>query len=272
MSPSDKFNCSFPESFWPAKNPSQYRELCIKGYETAERSSIIICGLARDLEHFPITRAIIEKIGSLFKSYQVVIYENDSENNTLEWLQNWSKLNTKVTILTEKLHWDKNEQDHSLQRRKRMAYARNQYLTQIKDLDSDYVIVIDTDIFGVSYEGIVNSIGYNLDAVGSNSLLYRKSDRGMQRLYYDSYAYRGIGEDYQEDSNLLRFDRGEDPIEVDSVGGGLILYKKHVLNGVKYTYSDCDHVTLHRQIKANGYKVWLNPSMLTLYTPHYYQY
>ena len=50
------------------------------------------------------------------------------------------------------------------------------------------------------------------------------------------------------------------------------IYKSEVLEQTKYTKEDCDHVTLHSQIKKNGYKVWLNPSQITLYTKHYYQY
>ena len=31
---------------------------------------------------------------------------------------------------------------------------------------------------------------------------------------------------------------------------------------------DCDHPYLHKQIRNNGGSIYLNPSMITLYSPH----
>lgn len=264
------YNSLFPESLFIPTDPKKYRETCIKGYKIAQANDVVICGLARNLQHFDITKACIERIGSLFKNYYVVLYENDSDNDTCERLLEWEYRSYNVQIITEGLDKPQNEQDHSLQRRKDMAYYRNKYLPHI--IPSQYTIVLDTDLFGYSYEGILHSLGSDLDAVGSNGLLYRQSDKGIERLYYDNWAYRDIDKEYSPENNGLFLQRGQDIIEVDSCFGGMAIYKTKCLQNVKYEDWDCDHVTLHKQIKQNGYKVWLNPSQITLYTQHYYQY
>lgn len=256
---------------FPPSNPTKYNEICVKGEKKAEKNNVLICGLARNLPHPKLTIKMIERIGALFKKFWIVLYENDSSDDTLKYLNEWSIQRNNVKIISEKLDWPANIQDHSLQRRKRMAYARNKYLEYITLFPASYTIVLDTDLYGYSYEGILHSVGLDLDAVGSNSLLYMEHEGNKHRLYYDTYAYRDIDTSMDHNNNYLVKNRGDDPIEVDSCFGGLALYKTETLRDVKYKAWDCDHVTLHEQIRKNGYKVWMNPSQITLYTQHYYQ-
>jgi hypothetical protein len=57
-------------------------------------------------------------------------------------------------------------------------------------------------------------------------------------------------------------------IEVDSAFGGLAVYRRGALNGVKYAGLDksgdqiCEHVSLHEQIKANGGYIFINPRLI----------
>lgn len=263
---------SFPESMFPPYNANEYNSYCKLGESIAKKNTVTICGLCRNMQFFPITRSYIERIGSLFKDYRVVLYENDSSNDTLDNLSKWELDSNKVKIISEKLNLPQNEQDHTLKRRTEMSYYRNKYLEYSRVIKSDYVIILDTDLYGFSYEGILNTLGHNLDVCGSNGLLYRKQDDTVQRLYFDSWAYRGLNEEYNPETNLLNINRGVIPYEVDSCFGGMCIYKYDTLNNVKYTNEDCDHVTLHQQIRNNGYRIWINPSQITLYTEHYYQY
>jgi len=263
------FSSHFPESMFPPSDPKIYNDLCRQGESKAEKSTVVIAGLCRNTPKFLFLKSYLCHIGSLFKDYRIVLYENDSTDDTLSNLLKWELNDHKVKIITEKLNWPPNEQDHSLGRRKRMAYYRNKLLHWTILYKTDYIIMLDTDI-SYSYEGILNTIGYNLDVCGSNGLFYR-NENGPQRLYFDSWAYRDIGKEYDSKTNLLYLNRGEDPYEVDSCFGGMAIYKSNVLDKVFYTEKDCDHVTLHEQIRNNGYKVWLNPSQITLYTEHYYQ-
>lgn len=264
---------SFPESLYIPKNIQQYNLKCLIGENTAQKSNLVICGLIRDAEkHISFLVRRIEKLGSMFKSYKVVLYENDSIDQTKNLLKVWSSLNKNVEIISEVLKRERNEQDHSLKRRQDMAYYRNKYLTRVNELESDYVIILDTDIHGFSYNGILNSLGWNLDVCGSNGVVYKSEENGkVRRIYYDSWAYLDKENKSEQEKNLMTFQNGEDPIEVDSCFGGLAIYKSKVLKDVKYEDWSCDHVTLHKQIKDNGYKIWLNPSNTVLYTTHYYE-
>ena len=64
-------------------------------------------------------------------------------------------------------------------------------------------------------------------------------------------------------------------IEVDSSFGGVAVYKREALQDVHYIGRDetgvdvCEHVPLHKQIKENGYKIFINPSLInTRLTEH----
>ena len=268
----------FPESLYPC-NPQyrkSYTDAVIRGHSIAEDSSVLICGVARNVSQvLPYTIARINKLVSYFSYYTVYIYENDSEDTTLSTLREWEKLDKNVHLESEILGFDKNVSEVGHERTVRMAYCRNQYLAFARKRleDYDYVIVLDTDLKGGwSYHGILNSIGHDLDIVGSNGLFYRKVDKDKDdrcRLFYDSWAFRHLGHNKPhilEEINLLTYNRGESPIQVGSCFGGLAVYKWNVLNNdCVYKSGDCDHPTLHKQLVERGYEVYLNPSQITLY-------
>jgi len=55
-----------------------------------------------------------------------------------------------------------------------------------------------------------------------------------------------------------------DWIEVDSAFGGLALYRASCLRGCFYSSEGrevCEHVVLHRKIKDNGGKIFINPGL-----------
>ena len=263
----------FPEALfpYPVDKMKTMSSHIAYGYDVMQKKSVIICGLARDrMGVLPYTIARIERLGSMFNSYQVIIYENDSKDNTLNELLRWQKKNPNVVIVTEQLANPKRE-GISEERKKEMAYYRNKYLEQIKHYDHDYVIVYDTDLIGgFSYEGVCHTFGcIDWDVMASNGLLFRRENNStISRLFYDTWAFRLPGDkdpDVKE-YNELKYSRGDDTILVDSAFGGLAIYKSECMDNVEYTDKDCDHVTLHEQIKSNGYSICLNPNQITLYT------
>ncbi|HEY1803077.1 MAG TPA: hypothetical protein VGG45_01225 [Terracidiphilus sp.] len=60
----------------------------------------------------------------------------------------------------------------------------------------------------------------------------------------------------------------DDWIEVDSAFGGLAVYRRDALSGVKYVglgearHEVCEHVSLHRQIKSAGRRIFINPQLV----------
>lgn len=270
---------AFPESYFPIapEHNKDYVTRLEVGEYNAKKSSVIICGLVRNAEPiFPYLRARLEKIGSFFCKYEICLYENDSEDSTSDLLKTWSKDNPYLTYKSEKLNKIRHQQDHSLQRRADMAKYRNNYLKMIKNRVADYVIVLDTDIEGgYSYEGILHSLSYDLDVITANSVIFRNNNGQPERLYYDSWAFRALNHPKKhkdEEINRMVLNRGESPFEVFSAFGGLAIYKGNILKYGKYKYTnrDCDHVTLHSKLRLNGYKVFINPSLINLFSPTLY--
>lgn len=67
-------------------------------------------------------------------------------------------------------------------------------------------------------------------------------------------------------------------IAVDSAFGGLAIYRRSLLDAARYRGKDenneivCEHVWLHRQLKANGARLFINPRMInTADTPQSYE-
>lgn len=269
----------FPESlFLPSNNKEQYYGRVIHGKQIMSNSTVLFCCLARNLGGIAeYTIARIEYLASFFKKYKILIYENDSNDNTRDILLDWKYKNDNVELILENLNKKRHEQDTSLERTTDMAYYRNQYLSKAKRNDfynMDYTIVFDSDIDGGwSYFGICNSFSYNFDVVCSNSLLYRTRDSITERLFYDTFAYRPLNKESSENHsiyNLLQFKVGQEPFRVNSAFGGMAIYKSSVLHNVEYKSYDCDHPTLHRQLREFGYNIWLNPSQIVLYNKHEY--
>lgn len=267
----------FPEAQFlvPQKYKEEYNKRVIYGHNLASKANVLICGIARNVSRtLPYTMARIEALGKLFKNYHVFIYENDSTDNTSEILSDWSK-NSHIDFTSEKLGAPTFHDLKGLTRRRCMAHARNQYLDYARQYANStlihYLIIVDMDLQGGwSYHGVLNSLGHpGWDIVGSNSLYYLSEENQIVRLFYDTWAFRSLGTKEEiEDSiaNLFRFNRGEPLIQVNSCFGGLAIYKPYFLfEGVNYTEEDCDHPTLHNQLCNKGYKIYLNPSQITLF-------
>lgn len=273
-----QYYSTFPTSLWRVadENIGSYRHYTIAGYEIMAKSTCIIAGCARNVSAiWPLTEARIEKLGGFFEDYHVIIYTNDNDDDTLKQLDDFYNRNCKVDLISENLKKQYHGSVISDERTVDMAYYRNQYLNLIKECSSDYVIIADMDLEGGwCYEGIANSIGHDLDVVGSNGLLYRENNGQPQKLYFDAYAYRALNHPAPHDQtpiNLLQYNRGELPIQVFSCFGGMAIYKRHCLKDwMEYKGNDCDHPTLHQQMREAGFKIWLNPSQIILYSKHHY--
>lgn len=238
-------------------------------------SSCLIAGLARNLGiHVRYATSRINYLRRLFNSSDVIIYSNDNDDDTLYALskEDYILLNEN---LSKKFHGSTTEIERYID----MAYYRNRYLDYIREYwkryDFDYLIVLDTDVLGgYSYDGIANSVSYlngQIGSIGSNSLIYQDN----KRLYYDSLAYRrlnAIGKHSDSEINLLHYNRGEPLIQLQSCFGGLAIYNYATIynSGIRYDEYDCDHVTLNQQLIELGYNVYLNPSMITLYSNSMY--
>lgn len=273
----DSVSAAFPEELYPPARPlvDGYQRRLTRGYNFMREVPVIIAGLARNVSPFlPKTMARIEQLGRLFHDYSVVIFENDSTDDTISQLNAWASANPKVTVLSESLGMPVNPGTRCLDRAARMAIVRNKYREHIATHLSavPYTIIVDTDLpGGWSYDGIANSFSYrDWDMMGSNGMLrIINKSRGTSRVaHFDAWAFRRVGHPHPHkptEVNPLRLNRGEPPIQMLSCFGGLGIYKTHALMAAAYQGGDCEHVPLHLQMCRAGKKIYLNPSQIVCY-------
>jgi hypothetical protein len=224
----------------------------------------------------------IDKCGSLFKNYSVVIYENDSSDDTRQILNDNKKDNYNYIF-------EDNITEPS--RTKRISHGRNKVLDKIRELNKDntyqYMVILDLDD--------INSYGKFVDTIYTcflyddwNVLTGNQSGR-----YYDIYALRKKGDveydcmkEVYDDMNktgisytdafnkwavskMKNYPQGE-LLEVDSAFGGIAIYKlASIPNTCKYkgeydTGGDiCEHVPFNKCLKDNGAKIYINTSFIT---------
>jgi hypothetical protein len=251
----------------------------------------------------------IEFIGSNFKDYKVIIFENDSSDGTKELLSQWQMKNPKVKIIS---------QDFGFKKRpsiKFLASIRNKYLEEMVNSeykDFDLLMLLDMDMsYGVDIRGVFDSIAKidQWDMVCANGIF---NSAGKM---YDAYAYRdkkfpfspikwqqlcfagdercnypsGIIKDllafrnnWQASTRLYWLKiipqiqsvyKVNSPLhEVNSCFGGMAIYKKAFITNCLYDSEneDCEHVAFHDCIKSkNKSRNYLNPNMVLRYS-HFY--
>ena len=261
----------FPEDRFVPVDHNDFQKKVAAGYEYMRGVKVVICGLTKnDAAILPLTIARIEKTGCCFRDYRVIVYENDSQDKTLDFLKNWEEVNPRVKILTESIQGTEIMQ---LNRTEKLAHFRNRYLRLIKEskeyADYDFVIVADMDLKGGwSNDGIATSFARSdWDIVAANSIGYHY----LRKTYYDMFAllprtifktglaYKIIGEGWQ-------LHRGDPLIRIWSGFGGLALYRKEAIMSRQYSgivsgERVCEHISLNAD---NSLRCFLNPSQITV--------
>lgn len=279
------YKAQFPESIYvPSREDSIaiYEDRIIRGEKIMSSLDVFIFALARNVEKvFEYSKARIEQLQSMFNTAEILVVENDSTDRTKELLRKWSDENDYFDFISSDYGHPKLA-DKSLERRKIMAQHRNKYLNYVDErlLEYDYVrathaIIVDFDIpGGFSYNGVANSFGFEQDwsCISGNSLIYRENDGKLESLFYDTWAKRNYGS-WEEicgpAGNKQLYNVGDEPVPVYSNFGGIAIYKLNDIIDLRYNESDCDHVTLNKQLIERGKNIYLNPSMITLQTPTY---
>ena len=263
--------------------------------------SIIICGIVRDCARgIRRNRPVIDKLCSMVKDAKVVLFENDSKDETKALLAQWTNecknvyaqcedFNT-ITIPTAKESKGVNP-SFSAKRINKMAYYRNQYLHFIKERkwSADFVIVIDMDLMRIDINGILNSLSIAdvWDMVAANGVIYSPSAL-FRRRYNDTYALVEIGEENvpqteesikEKQYKWASLKKGSQLVPVYSAFGGLAIYR---FDGIKdCTYEvlknndprvevRCEHFAICKQMHERGYnRMFINPAMKVLYSSYW---
>jgi len=299
---------AFPEDLFPPPSymKEEYNDLVSRGLQRASRKSAILCGICRDVDPIIELNLIrLTRIACFFEDYRIIIFENDSKDTTPKILSEYSKSNNKIKVLSESMDdsgyrslIDSGEDSDHFHRATAISNCRNKYIEHINSMDSvddfDYIIVFDLDLRGGwSYEGIAHSLDMIEeidDEVGCISANGKLSDYHNTRdleeipndghLFFDSWAFRLVGEEQPlevQRFNRINLPRGADPVEVNSNFSGMAIYKRDAILPYRYgakRWSDgvvnCDHPFLHKQMREDGWKIIMNPSMISSYSHHKY--
>ena len=251
---------------------------------------IIVVGCAKDIEQYlDKTKEKLIMIKKLFRSCKIIIYENDSKDNTLNILKNWEQEKL-IRLITEK--------NINGLRTERLAKSRQILYNEAMKEQFDLFMVIDLDdvIENLSEKSIISCFELNnIDwaMLGANQL-----DK-----YYDLWALRTyddwmpfdcwkcvksannvmpILKPYLKLSNVLyyycvesrykKISENSSPIKVKSCFGGCAIYKKEYLTNCSYgnglqKYGEdnieiCEHVTFNECIMRNGGSIYINPQFI----------
>jgi hypothetical protein len=276
----DESLSDFPEHLFPCDQATSdtYLNQIQRGRELMSKSTVVFCGLCRDVRLFlPRTAAQIEKLGSMFREYRIVLYENDSVDATRDFLADWQSLNPRLDVIVETHVAKKHLRTRSLDRAAWMAFCRNRYRERVvsKYGDFDYVVVVDTDLpGGWSFDGVAHTFGHdNWDLVGSYGIKRRPvhQQNEFPFLHFDVWAFHpAVGTKARKlvNHNELILHRGEPMLPVESSFGGLGIYRTECMRAAEYGGSDCEHVVFHNRLRKAGFdRQFLNPSQIVLYSP-----
>lgn len=216
---------------------------------------VLICGVCKNVaSSLHITKQIIEKIGSLFEDYKIIVYENNSTDNTVAFLRNWENQNSKVNITSEFIdlalletiiinrQYENKPNMVDLFKPEAIAIARNKALDIAMSSEYnayEYIIWIDMDFkYEPDYDAFkeVFEKKSEWDAVFAYGI-------APNNEYWDWYALRDakdplgpelLGWDWYT-SKVLSCKKTDSWHSVYSAFGGCGIYKKSSIIGCKYS-------------------------------------
>jgi len=254
-----------------------YLEKVDKGFQLMSTKKVVVCALARNnADKLPSFFSRLACLEGLFKKADTVLVENDSTDNTAEMLEDFKVSHTRslepcighTWLQSEKLGKKFFGPDDTVARAQHMAECRNKYLklTRGNRSGSDFVIVVDADLFAWEIQGLANSFGWHEElkwnAMFSNGLdIYRDN-----LIYYDTWSHIGLGATVEKKTKMP-YPMYHEPVPVKSGFGGLAIYEMSAILAGEYSGlpQGAEHCGLHDSMERKGYnKFYINPSQTTL--------
>lgn len=245
---------------------------------TLQTKTALFAGCARNCgARLPETLQKIAELGQLFASYRVLVFENDSTDDTLAVLEDFAT-RLPIRILSEK------GLDRVMpQRTARLAYARNQLMdTALASDPEDYLVMCDMD--GILDRHTPETASF-LRAF-ENASAWDAVFPVNKGPYYDIWALRHpvvFPHDYHRRGVELDAAFGQDLavhfaashmqvdlramkglLRVDSAFGGMGIYRTQSLNGARYIGMEngqevCEHVAFHQTMASRGGRLYIHP-------------
>lgn len=186
--------------------------------------------------------------------FSFYFYENDSVDDTLTILLEWAA-SRNVRIISERLDYPRFGSVSSEERFSLMTYYRNKLLDSVKPLDSDYTLILDSDL--IIGPNTINELLLHIKSgvvmVTPNTVVETiecKMGYGGP-VYYDSLAL--IDKDGRpgmtwascplyENSDREKWISGK-PVNVISAFGGAALIRTNILNMIYWgsEHNFCEH-------------------------------
>ncbi|CAK0858462.1 unnamed protein product [Prorocentrum cordatum] len=271
-----------------------------EGRRHASSLQIVFAGLIRNAES-SVWRSyeMLKKIGVHFKDYKFLIFENDSEDKTLQIMSYISSLDPRYEFRSERLSMG-DERGLGKSRMARMATLRNFVHNWVREFVGrthqwDLVAIYDFDLnaFGAqtfSPHALFAALGRNetlhndWDMLCANSIrhtpyvpqqhVWSPPDVGVGVGMYDCFAYRDLhndsfnGLDCGQTMSDVLFSQYE-LVPVHSCFGGLALYRPERFLECQYDPDvyDCEHVVFHQCMRQKGSegRMFLDPLLTTSY-------
>jgi hypothetical protein len=278
----------FPDYAFPPLHPEVYWPIVDKGRHMIEDKTIVVCGLAhniRDRMHQTFS-TLIHAVKN-FQDYRIIIFENDSDDNTREAIIEYTQQNKKVElILCSEDEMCKLKAKARMQnvetRMHMMADYRNRYLDRIYTVykDWDYMMVVDMDLHGTfSENGFFHTMGLvdEWDACACYGLMGMPALFGDKLFMYDGLAYVDINNHYgflEYARKIIVLDTivgghakvGDPLLPCRSAFNGMCIYKINQLNQAQYDGGYCEHVTFHEQLYHHNphFRFYIDPSWVLL--------
>lgn len=249
------------------------------GKEHTKNKTVVIAFLCRNIsECFYFSKKRIEKISDQFKDYNIIIFENDSKDNSRKLLKKWAKENPKVHLIKCKNNPDCKfnvKEGYSIGFNKKnridnMTMYRNMYMKCIwknkKYYQKDFLMVIDFDLVGgISINGLHYSMAKSSkwDGISINGLMFIPP-LGIRARTYDGMAFRHKWNKTQNSlidryilMNKLISKSKRNFIKVASSFNGLAIYHMDAVRNLYYSVPEkpylCEHIGLHKSMYNNGY-------------------
>ena len=243
------------------------------GLQAAERRSVAFVAICRNAMPFlPFTLQRVEQAAKMFRHAWAFIYENDSTDETKDFLTYWKDQGPDRACSLRSFGRPHLNFTKSHERTHALAEYRNQCrLWVATETSADYVVVFDADPWGgFSVDGIANTIGHledfdeyqNASGMASYSWCEWGPPVWSQPTicHYDAWACRWNW--WQERQNMVWFHLwhppvGSPPVRMNSAFGQLAVYRAADYIAGQYKGGDCEHVPFHKSLGGDFY---LNPS------------
>ena len=208
-----------------------------------DKQKAVVCGCCRSIEkNARLVLSDMHRIGKLFSSYIIIIYENDSIDRTLAILKSDKSKN--VIVITE--------QNVPGNRATRLAHGRNAILKTVMKQYShfDWMIVMDMDYTeSIPIKGIKK-------AIDSHKTIKWSGCTATSSKYYDYWALRyasvGLTSDCWQHNKILfiPWDLWQPTQEITKVGSafnGLAIYviQDIIKKECVYKGNTCEHVAFN---------------------------